>query len=960
MASQNSLGKYGYSIGGGYTWFTPGQAVSGDLTHASASIAGTSAFLKVDGFSFSIPPAATVQGFEVAVLHNAGLPNTHHVGAHIVRYGAINTADDVGTLTWPIGQITETLGSPTDKMGLAWAAEDVNASGFGFAIKVSGSDIADVDEIKITVHYFPSGDGYTQIAATGIGQYAPSLFICGHQDNVHNWQYDNVNFDTNKEGTNWHYSSGVDFDYGYWKMDEGSGNILYPVDSNHESGVWQHAHVGEPDWFQGMDTTTVSGVDPLHIEYGNFGGGKDLEDVYERAVRVGTMTSEDTDRTFKFDTGAPTGDFTIFMALTHSGELYGNALSYMNSGDPFNPDYLDLLINVGYHSTFGSLYNVIVYDELGNGWEAVVQPGGGKLQYGDNKVRPLIAATYGGPSGDLAIYVGDSQYTDGSHSLGFHASFRTSLTSPRRVVSSGNLFLPGPYGSYGFNGHPSYYEEFGIANKFMTSGEVYDLFKTHIRKSETASVGNSILASRKDLTSAVFDTTNKGHLELNVPNYDGEVNSHIEFNVRPDSSVFYRLHNDQNAMKVNAFIKHETNNPSGVEVIFGNTYLDWSGHPIILPSGEHYIEVTGSFPNGKYQFNELTGAILDTELPRFKARFKHIDQGDNLYTSNTKLYGVDVTFSGNYKPDAFNDDTTLYTFGVTGFGSGAVNMYTSGSILNEFISLYTFGALKENDNETLYIYGKAEGTSGKTLYTYGKGLDNEAMTMHTIAGFVNSKEPNGYLFIEGAPVSGVTTLYVRGVFADNSNMNLYIKGNPPGYGSGNIPLYLFPSASGQGAGFKTTPLYIDSFSNPYPSGSMNLFLSAPASAAAQSITNTMNLFMKGFGDVSGFQEKSNNISMFIDNEAEPHTSGLTMFLKQQRYTNASGYVPVSGCMNLFINRQFESVSHNLPMWIAGPSGENDAITMFMHAAPNDRSGVSMYIDGIGGLTKNQELYINGF
>jgi hypothetical protein len=65
-------------------------------------------------------------------------------------------------------------------------------------------------------------------------------------------------------------------------------------------------------------------------------------------------------------------------------------------------------------------------------------------------------------------------------------------------------------------------------------------------------------------------------------------------------------------------------------------------------------------------------------------------------------------------------------------------------------------------------------------------------------------------------------------------------------------------------------------------------------------------------------------------------------------------------MNLFISRQFEAVSHNFPMFINGPSGYNDGVALFIQALPNDRSGVNLYIDGIGETNRPTDLYTHGF
>lgn len=873
----------------------------------------SSNYLLTDFFGFNIPSTGTITGIEVIVENsNAGVSDVHHFQSRIVKNGSIGSQDRV--ITWPSSDTANTYGGSSDLWGETWVPSDINSSGFGFAIAVSGSLASPtIDHIQVNVHYIGPASPTTE---SGVF----TLFMCGHENNNSRHQYTNIDFDDNKVGTSFRYSNDVNFDYGFWKINEGSGNVLYPINSADASGDWQHAYVGEPDWTQGMDSN--SPINQFHIDYGGFSLGEDLDDIYQRAVRVGDESN--TDKCFKFDTSAPTGDFTIFMALTHSGINTGSLLQYIDSGRPLDSTYADFRL-----FSLTNKYSFIVYNTDGSSKTAVVIPDGGQERFGFSNVRPLIAATYGGPNQEVTLYIADDDYHTSNPS---GISFATTAVGNRRVVNSGALFLPGIHNAFGKTTNPAYYEEFGIANTHMTSGEVVNLFDSYIRRDLGSSRRNELLSQRRSTPINGLSTSGKGNIEFDVPNYSGYVQSNITFDARPDSDVFFRLNNNANALKINAFINNETNNPSGVEVTFGNTHIDWSGHPVILSSGEHFISVTGSFPNDKYVFNRLTGAILDTASSQFKGFFRHVDQGNDFYTANTKIYGIEVVYSGDYKPNAFNDNTTLYTFGVTGIPNSGIDLFVDGIVTQSGdVTLYTKGLVKDNDNTTLF----------------------------TLAGFAQTQLPNMTMFIDGDPISSSTPLFVHGILSNNQSMNLYTKGTPPADSSGNIPLFLLPAASGQGAGFKTMPMFVKSFNNPFPTGTMNLFLSSPLTETF-SITNTMNLFMKGLGDESGFQQKSNNTSLFINNDAIAHNSGIPMFIKQQTASNASGYVPVSGFMNLFISRQFEAVSHNFPMFINGPSGENNNLALFMQALPNNRSGVDMFIDGIGATSDSINLYNHGF
>lgn len=815
----------------------------------------------------------------------------------------------------------------------------------------------------------PMQMGDVKIMAMELSQYGEpqvhnsglDLVLCGSETNTKLYQYDNVVYTSYdeanitslhtqefKRGSSLRWATEYDIDTHY-KLNEGSGTITFSADGNN-TGTWLRGHAGDPHWVHGEDSE--SDYDPMHVSFYRDTGegvfGIDLQDQYQRAVRLGKI-GENIDSTFKFTDSAPTGDFTIFINLTHSGHTNGNILQFIDSGRPLATNYADFRIYGG-----SGTYNFEIYESDGtaHGSTVTVPSAGGLTRFGDKNVRPCIIATYGGSNNRGNIYVlNDPYHTPINSGNPIHVP-------SRRIVNSGDLYMPGIPGSFGLDNGPNYYEEFGILNRYLEPADVYE-FAHAVRHRENVAyertdpdivytspfqvIGN-ILRDNSNPVWPGFDTTDKRYLEFDVPTYSGYTKEFFHF-LAPnwqhhDSGSLFNLDNNGGSLKIKSFIQNTTSNPSGVEVIFSSNDLDWSGHPVLLPSGQHYIEVTGSFPNNARIFNQINGTGLadyQTSVfagPAFRCDLKNIGQGNNYYTANTKIYGIEVEYSGQYKPGTFAPAPTgvpLFIEGVFVESSG-IDLFTFAEPTSGYIPLHT----KAGHINTI--------NPGNTLFVHGH-TDNSS---------------SGTLFVEGhITVSGDTTLYINGIFSDSQSMNLYVKGDPPGYSSGNVPLYALGAAVGEGNGFKTTTLFTKSFDNPYPSGNMNLFLSVNPTET-NSITNTMNLFMKGLGDESGFQTFSNNLNLFINNDAVAANSGVPMFINQQTASNASGYIPVSGFMNLFINRQFESVAHNLPMFINGPSGDNNSINLFMQAQPNDRSGVSMYIDGIGVTNNPTELYTHGF
>lgn len=796
-----------------------------------------------------------------------------------------------------------------------------------------------------------------------------NLVLCGSEKNYKRYSYNyfTVHSYDNNLGSTLKFSPQFNIDTHY-KLNEGSGIVTYS--SNGEgSGIWQRGYAGDPHWVQGIDSEST--YDPMHVAFYRDTGegiiGIDLEDNYQRAIRLGKI-GEQIDSVFKFSDSAPTGDFTIFINLTHSGHTPGNILQYIDSGRPNANNYADFRIYGG-----SGTYSFEIYDVSGNVYGSTVTPSDfatSNTNYENKNVRPCLVATYGGPNKSSNIYVIADSYKPTNPSYQASGNYAY-LLSDRRVSNSGDMYMPGIPGSFGLENGPNYYEEFGILDRYVTYEEAQKLAHS-VRPVQVLMYRDdvvdedtffnfpwlNILHERKNPIWPGFDTSGKGYIEFDVPTYSGYTKDYFSF-LAPhwghhDSGTLLNLSSSANSLKINTFISHATSNPSGLELLFSIPQLDWSGHPIVLNSGEYYIEVTGSFPNGTRTFDQITGTGLANignnsgrSGPVFRCDLKNIGVDNNFYTANTKIYGIDVSYSGDYKPHSFDPAPT----GLT---------------------LFTEGVIVESSGIDLFIESHLTDSGYFDLFTEGSITLTGVMPLHTKAGQINTLNPSqqlfvyghtdnnssGTLFVQGHIVdSGYHTLFINGIFTDTNTMNLYIKGTPPADSSGNLPMYVLAS-SGVTSGFKTTPMFISSFSGPYPSGGMNLFLSSPETVT-YSLTNTMNLFMKGLGDESGYQQNSNTINMFIQNDAVGDSGNFPLFINNQT-SNSSGYVPVSGFMNLFINRQFESVSHNFPMFINGPSGDNSNVTLFMQAQPNDRSGISMYIDGIGASNNPIDLYTHGY
>lgn len=188
-----------------------------------------------------------------------------------------------------------------------------------------------------------------------------------------------------------------------------------------------------------------------------------------------------------------------------------------------------------------------------------------------------------------------------------------------------------------------------------------------------------------------------------------------------------------------------------------------------------------------------------------------------------------------------------------------------------------------------------------------------------------------------------------------SNMNLYMGSVEPNSSSGNIPLYTQGTPIGTGQLFGTIPLFIDGRNS--ESGLFNLYIGGKQNPVG--INDNLNLFIgeSRSVDSSGWVYKT--APLYIANSSVIESNNITFYIHGPQ-VGSSGFIPASSIMNLFINRQYESVSHNLPLYIAGPSGYNETLTLFLEGQPNSRNNIPMYVQADAqDNTSNIILYTHG-
>lgn len=181
MASQTLIAGAGANVdpgdGSTRTWATPGAVTADDGGAASASGLNSttpsrnSQRLEATSFGFSVPTGATIDGIVVEIeRHRTAADAVRDRVVRLLKAGAV-TGDDKATATsWATSPTIDSYGASSDLWGTTWTPAEVNASGFGLGLQagndLAGNATAQVDFIRITVHYTEAAGGVSLTPAT--------------------------------------------------------------------------------------------------------------------------------------------------------------------------------------------------------------------------------------------------------------------------------------------------------------------------------------------------------------------------------------------------------------------------------------------------------------------------------------------------------------------------------------------------------------------------------------------------------------------------------------------------------------------------------------------------------------------------------------------------------------------------------------------------------------------------
>lgn len=392
---------------------------------------------------------------------------------------------------------------------------------------------------------------------------------------------------------------------------------------------------------------------------------------------------------------------------------------------------------------------------------------------------------------------------------------------------------------------------------------------------------------------------------------------------------FARSEHNSTAMKVDMWVQSLSNNPSGyinAKVVFANNSY-WSGYPVKLPQNEFsLITVSGKVFNAQNNPSDLS----------------EISKND-YYNANNYNNGAQSRLGvGAWYQDmgaAYSGDINIYSARIY------ADAWCIPPSTGQSIPLYTSGQYKEMENLDLYVQNNILDRN-LDLFVQGSESVNDGIPLYIAGGFAFN-QCDLYLYGNDSVNSGIPLFIDGGI--QKATMPLYINSASPSQSSGSFPLSVWATTN-SGVSNNVSLFIGENAPSGVMNGGMNLYLNGPGSTR---VTSSMNLFLKR----DAYSEQS-SISLYCHNEYTQSTGQLTLFLSAPSGT--LGAIPISGAMNLFIARNSESIAHNFPMYVSGPSTSQENLSVYINGGTPYFSSIPLFVDGIGQSNESVKLYTTGY
>lgn len=145
---------------GTVTWTNPTNAATENSTRAVASlVSSTSHYLKWTDFDFAIPAGSTIDGITVTFNWNDGAGSATVARVRLVKGDVIQSTDKAGGEALPAADGDQSYGGAADLWSDTWTVDDINSTGFGMVVSLTGTATAQVDVGTITITYTEAAGG---------------------------------------------------------------------------------------------------------------------------------------------------------------------------------------------------------------------------------------------------------------------------------------------------------------------------------------------------------------------------------------------------------------------------------------------------------------------------------------------------------------------------------------------------------------------------------------------------------------------------------------------------------------------------------------------------------------------------------------------------------------------------------------------------------------------------------
>ncbi len=167
---------------GTVAWANPGNITADDAAAAQVGFLGTigaqTHYLVATAFAFAIPLDLPIRGVEALINEQANRASAcTGVEIKLVKAGLIaGTSRHTGAFV-PTSEAVATYGGPADLWGLSLTPQDVNAAGFGVALRydinTALSTVLLIDQVRLTVY---AGDAPWPTALHAASRRGPALW----------------------------------------------------------------------------------------------------------------------------------------------------------------------------------------------------------------------------------------------------------------------------------------------------------------------------------------------------------------------------------------------------------------------------------------------------------------------------------------------------------------------------------------------------------------------------------------------------------------------------------------------------------------------------------------------------------------------------------------------------------------------------------------------------------------